>query len=118
PCCCAENAVAWPLAERRVRLVETVGNAPTATILQGSSAPLCCPYGGPEENQASVFRCEATSPRLVGRDGVEPPQTMRGVYSALGSPMPSLPVIGCRGLNRTGFLQLMRLASDRCSSLR
>ena len=29
--------------------------------------------------------------KLVGRDGVEPPQTMRGVYSALGSPMPSLP---------------------------
>jgi hypothetical protein len=25
--------------------VETVGNAPTATILQGSSAPLCCPRG-------------------------------------------------------------------------
>jgi hypothetical protein len=25
------------------KLVETVGNAPTATILQGSSAPLCCP---------------------------------------------------------------------------
>ena len=29
--------------------------------------------------------------RLVGRDGIEPPQQMRGVYSALGSPMPSLP---------------------------
>ena len=27
------------------RLVETVGNAPTTTILQGSSAPLCCPRG-------------------------------------------------------------------------
>ena len=26
-------------------MVETVGNAPTATILQGSSAPLCCPHG-------------------------------------------------------------------------
>ena len=25
--------------------METVGNAPTATILQGSSAPLCCPHG-------------------------------------------------------------------------
>ena len=25
--------------------METVGNAPTATILQGSSAPLCCPRG-------------------------------------------------------------------------
>src|SRR5215467_2726056 len=27
------------------KMVETVGNAPTATILQGSSAPLCCPRG-------------------------------------------------------------------------
>src|SRR5260370_701569 len=26
-------------------MVETVGNAPTATILQGPSAPLCCPPG-------------------------------------------------------------------------
>jgi hypothetical protein len=26
-------------------MVETVGSAPTATILQGSSAPLCCPHG-------------------------------------------------------------------------
>ena len=26
-------------------MVETGGNAPTATILQGSSAPLCCPHG-------------------------------------------------------------------------
>jgi len=25
------------------KLVETAGNAPAATILQGSSAPLCCP---------------------------------------------------------------------------
>ena len=25
-------------------LVETAGNAPAATILQGSSAPLCCPH--------------------------------------------------------------------------
>jgi hypothetical protein len=29
----------------RNKLVETVGDAPTATILQGSSAPLCCPRG-------------------------------------------------------------------------
>jgi hypothetical protein len=27
----------------RAELVETAGNAPAATILQGSSAPLCCP---------------------------------------------------------------------------
>ena len=27
------------------KLVETAGNAPAATILQGSSAPLCCPRG-------------------------------------------------------------------------
>src|SRR6266540_1570521 len=33
-------------------------------------------------------------------------------------PLSYEPVIGCRGLNRTGFLQRMRLASDRCSSLR
>ena len=26
-------------------MVETAGNAPAATILQGSSAPLCCPHG-------------------------------------------------------------------------
>ena len=26
------------------QLVETAGNAPAATILQGSSAPLCCPH--------------------------------------------------------------------------
>ena len=28
----------------------------------------------------------------MGRDGIEPPQQMRGVYNALGSPVPSLPV--------------------------
>jgi hypothetical protein len=67
-----ERLRSWPLDERRVKwlpslasnqaspvnsrqpsprwldgneMVETVGNAPTATILQGSSAPLCCPRG-------------------------------------------------------------------------
>jgi hypothetical protein len=42
----------WPVNSRMSchwtiwkELVETVGNAPTATILQGSSAPLCCPRG-------------------------------------------------------------------------
>ena len=30
--------------------------------------------------------------RMVGRDRVERPQPKRGVYSALGSPMPSLPI--------------------------
>jgi hypothetical protein len=40
---------------------------------------------------------------VVGRDGVEPPQTMRGVYSALSSPMLSLPVNGCRPRGRTGL---------------
>ena len=29
---------------------------------------------------------------LVGRDGIEPPQLTRGVYNALGSPVPSLPI--------------------------
>src|SRR3981081_1512292 len=54
-------------------------------------------------------------PRLVGRDGVEPPQTMRGVYSALGSPMPSLPVIwrmaqesNPRPYGRPGFRDRLR----------
>ncbi len=42
---------------------------------------------------ALATRCSTIElrPRLVGREGVEPPQTMRGVYGALGSPMPSLP---------------------------
>jgi hypothetical protein len=117
-------------------MVETVGNAPTAAILQGSPAPLCCPrigargpyradsfafsarrndlichpglkfgaVGGIEPRVCALAtRCSTIElrPQLVGRDGVEPPQTMRGVYSALGSPMPSLPEIGCRSASRT-----------------
>ena len=53
---------------------------------------------------------------LVSRDGIEPPQPRRGVYSALGSPMPSLPMIGCGGRNRTDFMRLMRPQGDRCPS--
>src|ERR1700722_6058438 len=34
---------------------------------------------------------------LVGRDGFEPPKNERRFYRALGSPVPSLPEIGCRG---------------------
>src|SRR5580700_5780784 len=37
------------------------------------------------------------SRNLVGRDGFEPPQNERRFYRALGSPVPSLPEIGCRG---------------------
>jgi hypothetical protein len=45
------------------------------------------------ESGALALCLRAASAILVGRDRVERPQTMRGVYSALGSPMPSLPDI-------------------------
>src|SRR3984957_14001473 len=50
---------------------------------------------------------------LVGRDGFEPPQNERRFYRALGSPVPSLPDIGCRGGSRIRLEQLMRLPGSR-----
>src|SRR5215467_14368991 len=41
------------------KMVETVGNAPTATILQGSSAPLCCPRGAEGWFRANLTACSA-----------------------------------------------------------
>jgi hypothetical protein len=52
---------------------------------------------------------------LVGRDGFEPPQNERRFYRALGSPVPSLPEIGCRGGSRIRLEQLMRLPGSRTS---
>jgi hypothetical protein len=72
-------------------------------ILQGSPAVRCLPHGAEGWLRSNLpafsarrFHQISFLGALVGRDGVEPPQTMRGVYSALGSPMPSLPMIGCR----------------------
>jgi hypothetical protein len=53
----------------------------------------------------------------VGRDGFEPPQNERRFYRALGSPVPSLPEIGCRGGSRIRLEQLMRLPGSRTSLL-
>ena len=55
---------------------------------------------------------------LVGRDGFEPPQNERRFYRALGSPVPSLPEIGCRGGSRIRLEQLMRLPGSRTSLLK
>ncbi len=46
-------------------MVETVGTAPTATILQGSSAPLCCPHGARDSNRTNLF---CSSGRRVDHD--------------------------------------------------
>ena len=54
---------------------------------------------------------------LGGRDGFEPPQNERRFYRALGSPVPSLPEIGCRGGSRIRLEQLMRLPGSRTSLL-
>jgi hypothetical protein len=82
-----------------------VGVEPTTTSLQGISAVRCLSHGAEgwlrsnlPASSARCFHQISFLGELVGRDGVEPPQTMRGVYSALGSPMPSLPrlVAGAR----------------------
>ena len=55
-------------------MVETVGNAPTATILQGSSAPLCCPPWCPALVSIQPFCAfnAAQSPDLLtGRTGAD-----------------------------------------------
>ena len=60
---------------------------------------------------------EFSGRNLVGRDGFEPPQNERRFYRALGSPVPSLPEIGCRGGSRIRLEQLMRLPGSRTSLL-
>ena len=67
-----------------------------------------------------ALRCSAVElhpQMMVGRDRVELPQLKRGVYNALGSPMPSLPGTGSRGGTCTHDLRLMRPTSCYCSTL-
>ncbi len=54
--------------------------------------------------------------RGVGRDRVELPQPKRGVYSALGSPVPSLPVVELE--ESRGLDPHAREAHRRCSKPR
>jgi hypothetical protein len=88
-------------ARRSVRLsyegelVETAGNAPATTILQGSSAPLCCP---PKSQQPSFAKasegillraqsCEARYARsgMEWRTGLEPASTRFAIAAVTSS---------------------------------
>ena len=63
-----------------MRVVETVGNAPTAAILQGSPAPLCCPRArGPYRADSCAFSarrndliCHPGLSVVVRTAGIEP----------------------------------------------
>jgi hypothetical protein len=76
------------------KLVETVGNAPTATILQGSSAPLCCPRMWCLELVSSqplrVFSAALSPDQLPRRIGLpaEAPKARRLVRTAGVEPTP------------------------------
>src|SRR5262249_37134682 len=68
-------------------MVETVGNAPTATILQGSSAPCAVPVEHDPEKWIPVFGKDHAPKHMVPRVGFEPtsPRLQRGAFTRSAS---------------------------------
>jgi hypothetical protein len=79
-------------ARSSANLARTAGVEPTPPEWRSGTLPLSHVRQDASKDQGRSAAARAAVLKLVGRDGIEPPKLTRGVYSALGSPVPSLPV--------------------------